>query len=309
MKTRTTLFLFTVISILLAACGANAPTRGANPNQPVRTLAVESFLADIAQNVAGDRLKVETLIPLGMDPHAYQPTPQDVAKIAASQVLIINGAHFEEWLDKTLENAGGEHLVIESSAGLTSRTPGVNEITDPDHAGDPHFWLDPNNTIKYVENIRDGLAQADPAGKTVYAQNAEKYIRQLKDLDAWIQAQVSQIPAERRQMVTNHESFGYFADRYGFTIAGTVIPSTSSEASPSAQQMAALIDGIKRMGVKAIFLETGANPQLAEQIAQETGAKVVTDLYTHSITEAGGEAPTYIEMMKVNVQKIVEALK
>jgi manganese/iron transport system substrate-binding protein len=128
-------------------------------------------------------------------------------------------------------------------------------------------------------------------------------------LDNWIKAQVSQIPPEKRLLVTNHESFGYFADRYGFTIAGTVIPSTSSEASPSAQQMAALIDHIKLTGVKAIFLETGANSQLADQIAQETGAKVVTDLYTHSITERGGEVPSYIEMMKHNVRLIVEALK
>jgi ABC-type Zn uptake system ZnuABC Zn-binding protein ZnuA len=304
-----TLSLLTIISVLLSACGTAAPASHATSDQPVTVLAVESFLADIAQNVAGDRLKVETLIPIGVDPHTYQPTPQEVAKIAASQVLIINGAHFEEWLDKTLENAGGQRLTITASAGLTSRTPGANEIMDPDHAGDPHFWLDPNNAIQYVENIRAGLTQADPAGATIYAQNAEQYIRQLKDLDAWIQAEVSQIPAEKRLLVTNHESFGYFADRYGFTIAGTVIPSTSSEASPSAQQMAALIDDIKHLGVKAIFLETGANPQLAEQIAQETGAQVITDLYTHSITAADGAAPTYLAMLKVNVQKIVGALK
>jgi ABC-type Zn uptake system ZnuABC Zn-binding protein ZnuA len=309
LRLRPTLILLTVIGMLLSACGTAAPANHAASDQPITVLAVESFLTDIAQNVAGDRLKVETLIPIGVDPHTYQPTPQEVAKIAASQVLIINGAHFEEWLDKTLENAGGQRLTITASAGLASRTPGANEIMDPDHAGDPHFWLDPNNALQYVENIRAGLTQADPAGATIYTQNAEQYIRQLKDLDAWIQAEVSQIPAEKRLLVTNHESFGYFADRYGFTIAGTVIPSTSSEASPSAQQMAALIDDIKHLGVKAIFLETGANPQLAEQIAQETGAQVITDLYTHSITAADGAAPTYLAMLKVNVQKIVGALK
>jgi ABC-type Zn uptake system ZnuABC Zn-binding protein ZnuA len=305
---RITLFLFTVISILLAACGAGAPAENA-ASGPLKVLAVESFLADIAQNVAGERITIDTLMPLGMDPHAYQPTPKDVAKIAESQVLIVNGANFESWLDKTLQNAGGQHTVIEASAGLTSRKPTANESIDPDHAGDPHFWLDPTKVTHYVENVRNGLTAADPAGKAVYAQNAEKYISQLKDLDNWIKAQVSQIPPEKRLLVTNHESFGYFADRYGFTIAGTVIPSTSSEASPSAQQMAALIDHIKLTGVKAIFLETGANSQLADQIAQETGAKVVTDLYTHSITERGGEVPSYIEMMKHNVRLIVEALK
>lgn len=305
---RTTLFLVTVISLFFSACGATRPS-GTGNDGPLKVLAVESFLADIAQNVAGKRVKVDTLMPLGIDPHAYQPTPQDVAKIAESQVLIVNGAHFEEWLDKTLQNAGGAQTVIEASAGLTSRKPTANEALDPGHAGDPHFWLDPTKAISYVENIRDGLAKADPAGAKTYAANARLYIAQLVELDNWITAQVSQIPPEKRLLVTNHESFGYFADRYGFSIAGTVIPSTSSEASPSAQQMAALIDTIKQMDVKAIFLETGANSQLADQIAQETSAKVVTNLYTHSITGPNGEAPSYIEMMKHNVILIVEALK
>jgi ABC-type Zn uptake system ZnuABC Zn-binding protein ZnuA len=305
---RTTLFLVTVISLFFSACGAGLPSN-VESSGPLKVLAVESFLADIAQNVAGKRIKVDTLMPLGNDPHAYQPTPQDVARIAESQVLIINGAHFEEWLDETIQNAGGTQIIIEASAGLTSRKPSANEALDPDHAGDPHFWLDPTKAISYVENIRDGLAKADPEGADIYTTNAELYIANLVELDNWIMAQVSQIPPEKRLLVTNHESFGYFADRYGFEIAGTVIPSTSSEASPSAQQMAALIDTIQQMGVRAIFLETGANSKLADQIAQETGAKVVTNLYTHSITAGGGEASSYIEMMKHNVTLIVEALK
>jgi ABC-type Zn uptake system ZnuABC Zn-binding protein ZnuA len=304
----TALALITAVSLVLTACGAgNTPM--ASTGKTLRVLAVESFLADIAQNVAGERLKVDILIPLGLDPHAYQPTPQDVVRIAESQVLIINGAHFEEWLDKTLANAGGQRQVIEASSGLVSRKPTAGEILDPGHIGDPHFWLDPNNVIAYVKNIRDGLEQADPEGKVIYAQNAEAYITRLKELDQWIVAQVDLIPQARRQLVTNHESFGYFADRYGFRIVGAIIPSTSSEAAPSAQQMAALIDQIKQSGAKAIFLETGASPQLADQVAQESGAKVVTDLYTHSITTSDGEAPGYIEMMKHNVELIVAALK
>jgi ABC-type Zn uptake system ZnuABC Zn-binding protein ZnuA len=177
------------------------------------------------------------------------------------------------------------------------------------HEGDPHFWLDPLNVVKYVENIRDGLIAADPDGKDVYAQNAAAYISQLNELDAWIKQQVTTIPEERRLIVTNHESFGYFADRYGFTIIGTVIPSVSTGAVPSARQLARLVDRINETGAIAIFLETGSNPQLAEQIAAETGIKVVSELYTHSITDANGKAPTYIDMMKYNVEAITEALK
>jgi ABC-type Zn uptake system ZnuABC Zn-binding protein ZnuA len=305
---RTALFLFAIPSMILSACGAMITPDNRSGN-PLKVLAVESFLADIAQNVAGKRVKVDTLMPAGIDPHAYQPTPQDVARIVNSQVLIINGAHFEEWLDETLQNAGGDPILIEASAGLSSRKPSANEALDPDHEGDPHFWLDPTKVISYVENLREGLTKVDPEGADIYTANAEQYIADLVELDNWIMAQVSQIPPEKRLLVTNHESFGYFADRYGFKIAGTVIPSTSSEASPSAQQMAALIDTIRQMDVRAIFLETGANSKLADQVAQETGAKVVTNLYTHSITAGGGEASSYIEMMKHNVSLIVEALK
>jgi ABC-type Zn uptake system ZnuABC Zn-binding protein ZnuA len=177
------------------------------------------------------------------------------------------------------------------------------------HEGDPHFWLDPRLVVKYVENIRDGLVAADPAGKDVYTKNAADYIVRLNELDDWIKTQVEQIPVENRLFVTNHESFGYFADRYGFQIIGTVIPSTSPETAPSAQHLSRLINRIKETGAKAIFLETGASPQLADQVAAEPGVKVVTELYTHSITDQNGKAPSYIEMMKINVQEIVDALK
>lgn len=280
---------------------------GADESTRPRVLAVETFLADIAQNVAGERLMVEALIPAGMDPHSFEPTPQDAAKVAEAEVLIINGAGLETFLGPLLENAASDTQVIEASAGLTPRMPlEVEEHGHHHDEGDPHFWLNPNNVIRYVENIRDGLSRADPEGTAVYAANAESYIAQLRELDAWIVTQVAQIPPERRLLVTNHESLGYFADRYGFRVVGAIVPSVSTGASPSAGELAQLIRDIRASGAPAIFLETGANPQLAEQIARETGVKVVTGLYTHS-TDI--EAPTYIEMMRCNVMAMVEALK
>jgi ABC-type Zn uptake system ZnuABC Zn-binding protein ZnuA len=264
----------------------------------------------MAQQVAGDRLHVDSLIPIGVDPHSFEPTPQDIAKISESTILIVNGGGFEEWLNKTLQNAGGGRDTIEASRGLTPRIPGNDEVLDPDHTnGDPHFWLDPNNAIQYVLNIQAGFSQIDPGGKEIYARNAEKYIRVLHDLDQWIRSQVATISPLDRRLVTNHESFGYFADHYGFQIVGTVIPSFSTNASPSAQQLAALIDRIKATHVKAIFLETGTNEQLADQIAGETGAKVVSGLYTHSISAESGPAPSYVAMIKYDVNAIVGALK
>jgi ABC-type Zn uptake system ZnuABC Zn-binding protein ZnuA len=300
--------IFLIIILCLTACQSK-PAAVIGSGNGLRVLAVETFLADMAQNVAGDRLKVDSLVPAGVDPHSFEPAPQDVAKIAACQVLIINGAGLESWLQKVLDNAGGTRLVIVASAGLKSRTPGPGEAVDTDILGDPHFWLDPNNVNQYVENIRAGLSQADPAGKDSYLSNTQAYHNKLSDLDAWIKTQVAQIPPGRRLLVNNHESLGYFADRYGFKIIGSIIPSVSTGSSPSAQQLAALVDQIKASGAPAIFLETGANPELARQIAAETGVKVVTGLYTHSTTPPGGEAPDYISMMKYNVQAIVNALK
>lgn len=301
---------FAVISTLAGCSAPPGPAAGSAVQAAPRVLAMETFLADIAQNVAGGRLTVNALIPAGVDPHTFQPTPQDVARIADSQVLIANGAGLEEWLQKVLDNAGGQRLTIEAATGLASRQTDEKPENDHGHAeGDPHFWLDPIHVIKYAENIRDGLSQADPAGQATYARNAEVYAGKLRELDAWIAAQVAQIPAERRLLVTNHESFGYFADRYGFRVVGTVIPGVSTGASPSAQELAQLVDRLKATGAPAIFLELGANPQLANQLAQETGIKVVTGLYTHTVSSTDANAPTYIEMMRYNVQKIVEALR
>jgi ABC-type Zn uptake system ZnuABC Zn-binding protein ZnuA len=295
--------------LLLTSCAPLAPTPTAQSGPP-RLLAVESFLADLTQNVAGERLQVETLIPRGLDPHSFEPAPADVARLADAQVLVVNGGGFESWLEKTLQNAGGNPLVIEASAGLQPRQPQTGEHPEEEHAeGDPHFWLDPTLAIHYVENIQAGLSQADPAGKELYAQNAAAYIAQLKELDAWIAAQMAQIPPERRLLVTDHESFGYYADRYGLRIVGAIIPSVSSGAAPSAQQLAALVDAIRSNGAPAVFLQSGANPKLAEQLASETGVRVVSGLYTHSLSEEGGDAPSYLEMMRFNTQKIVEALR
>lgn len=266
-------------------------------------MASTTFLADITQNVAGERLQVESLLPFGADPHSYQPIPQDVVKIADSDLMIVNGAEYEVFLEGLIESAGGERRVIEASAGLSLR-----EDAGSERGVDPHLWLDPNYVIRYVENIRDGLGEFDPEGADVYKSNAGAYILQLQELDAWIREQVNSIPAERRLLVTNHDSLGYFAERYGFTVIGTVVQGTSSNAAPSARQMAALIDQLRASGAPALFLDAAESPSLANQIASDADVRVVTDLHFGSLTE-GAPAGTYIEMMKYNVRQIVEALR
>jgi len=286
-------------TLLLSSCGqpASSPRKVDSA-----LLASTTFLADITRNVTGDRVPVESLLPIGADPHGYQPTPQDAARIATSKLLIINGADYEHFLEPLLgaEPAGGERQIVEASAGISPREEAGNV--------DPHMWLDPNKVILYVGNIREALTHFDPDGAMVYQSNADAYVTELKNLDTWVVGQVNQIPVEKRLLVTNHEAMGYFAKRYGFTIVGTVVESFSSDASPSAKQLAALIDQIKASGAPAVFLDAGDNTTLAGQIADETGVRVVTDLHLESLTD-GAPAGTYIDMMKYNVTQIVNALK
>jgi zinc/manganese transport system substrate-binding protein len=292
-----------VLSIALVFLGGCSEMNNKSQTGGLHVLATETFLGDITQNVAGSRIKIETLLPVTADPHEFQPTPQDAIKIAESQVLIINGLGYEAWLTKTLENSGG--LVVVATTGLSPNPDPSGEHPD----GDPHMWMAPLNVIQYVENIRDGLIQADPGGRETYDTNANAYITKLKDLDQWVKTQVAQLPPEKRLLVTNHDALGYFSQAYGFKVVGAVIPSVTDQASPSAQQLAGLIDTIKSSGAPAIFLDIGENQNLANQIASESGAKVVTDLYVESTSTADGPAPTYMDMIKHDVTTIVDALK
>jgi ABC-type Zn uptake system ZnuABC Zn-binding protein ZnuA len=316
-------FLFILLVLLIPACTTQTPLQANQLGSP-RVLVVETFLADIVQNVAGERLTIQTLMPEGVDPHSYQPSPQDVARIAESDLLILNQLGLEEALKDVLLNTGGDFILVEASAGLIDRTMMVKHDEDTgylpeedkkgeDHGdhldGDPHFWLDPINIITFVENIRNGLIQVDPEGAQEYHQNADDYIAKLRELDAWIAEQVNQIPLERRLLVTNHESLGYYADRYGFKIVGSIIPSATTGASPTAQDLAALTRQIQESGAPAIFLETGTNPRLAEQLVAETGIKIAPGIYSHSTSAGGGPASTYLEMMRYNTTVIVEALR
>jgi zinc/manganese transport system substrate-binding protein len=177
------------------------------------------------------------------------------------------------------------------------------------HAEDPHMWFDVQRAIGYVENIRDGLKNVDPDGAETYDSSATAYIEQLRQLDREITEQVTQIPEDRRKIVTNHDTFGYFAERYGFEVVGTVFEGVSTEQEPSAQQIAQLVSRIREAGAPAVFTENTVNPRLAEQVANEAGVRVVTDLYTDALGEPGSAGDSYIKMMRHNVQQIVEALR
>jgi len=324
-RARVTLFALVVAVALVVAAAAVAACGDGDAAADGRLEVVTStgFLADMARNVAGERATVRSLIPAGSDPHAFEPTPSHLRETAGADLIVLNGFGLEGRLADVLREAGADAPVIEAAAGLTPRTPQPGEPAHDDHRGDaggdgedghageadPHFWLDPTLAVRYVENIRDALTAVDPAGAEDYRRNADAYIAELGDLDRWIAAQVATIPPEDRQLVMNHVSHGYFADRYGLRIVGAVIPAVSSGATPSARDLAELVATVRRTGVKAIFIDVGEDPRLARQIADETGVEVVDDLRVHSLSEPGGGAATYIEMLRHDTTRIVEALR
>ncbi len=311
--------LFLILLMALTACtpSATPPAPAADASQPLQVLATTSIVADVVKNVGGERVIVTTLLPIGTDVHTYEPAPQDLAKIASARLVFVNGAGLEEFLNVLIENAGAADRVIEVSAGIELRDFGGHaeeggenqakageEHTD----GDPHTWVDPNNVKIWVENIRSALTTADPAGEAVYRANAEAYLKQLEEMDAWIRQQVAQIPPENRKLVTDHQVFGYFAERYGFEQVGAIIPGYSTAVQPTAQEVAAIEDAIRGLGVKAVFVGKTVNPSLAQRVAEDTGIRLV-GLYHGSLSEAGGEAGTYLDYLRYNVTQMVNALK
>jgi ABC-type Zn uptake system ZnuABC Zn-binding protein ZnuA len=263
----------------------------------VTTLTV---LADLIQQVGGDKVQVKALVPPGGEVHTYQPTPDDIKSVAQAKIVFYNGAHLEEWLEETIRSAGKPNLPI------VVLSDGLFLIKESGDEPNPHLWLDVRNTMAYVEKIRDGLSKVDSAHSAHYADRAKSYLTQLDELDQWIQTEASKIPKARRKLVTFHDAFPYFAKRYGFSLHGVLVASPGKE--PSARDLAALARRIKREQIPAVFAEAQFNPKAMEVLASDTGVRVITNLYNDTLS-TGPEANTYIAMMKHDVTQIVKALK
>jgi manganese/iron transport system substrate-binding protein len=306
-------FMVLITLIWLNACtpaaGTEIPPSGTD--RAINVVATTTILGDVVRQIGGDTVSLSVLLPEGSDPHTYQPTPQDLIKVSDADVIFINGAGLESFLERLLENAGKDKIVSVSEGIPLRQIEEDNNSSEPghEHTGtDPHVWFDPQHVETWVKIIETKLSSIDPANAANYAANAEAYQAELQALDAWITEQVAMIPAENRKLVTDHQELGYFADRYGFELVGAVIPSFSVASEPSAEEVAALEDAIQAYDVPAIFIGTTVSPGLAQRIATDTGARLVT-LYTGTLTDASGEAGSYLELMRFDVQAIVEALR
>jgi ABC-type Zn uptake system ZnuABC Zn-binding protein ZnuA len=276
----------------------------------LRIVCTTTIVGDVVARIAGEGNELTVLLPVGADPHAFEPTPQNLVAIARADIVFLNGAGLERNLDPILENASG--LVVALSDHLDLLRLDASDHEDWGHEEghdgvDPHVWFDPTYIGAWVDLIIDTLSEQDPGGEPQYRARADAYRSELAELDAWIEDRLSGLPEERRRLVTDHAVFGYFAARYRFEQVGTVFPGLSSLSEPSARDLASLEEAIVRLGVPVLFIGTTVNRSLAEQIAADTGTRIVT-LYTGSLSEPGGPAGGYLELMRYDVAAIVEGL-
>ncbi len=313
------LFWIGLLLILpIAGCGGidNAPELEGNSSLEI--VVTTTFLGDVVGKVAGEIPQITVLLEPGQNPHSYQPTPQDMVKITRADVIIVNGLDLEEFLDDLLDGSGTQAAIIVASEGIqplgipeTKEGFEEDEEDEAQHSHengyDPHVWFNPNNVIIWTDNIVTGLSTLDPDHALEYRKNGQAYQEQLLALDDWIRDQVRRIPEENKELVTDHTSLGYFAEEYGFTQIGAVIPALTTEAETSGQELAGLIDTIRANQVRAIFIGIDFDPTLAQRVAEETGVDLIP-LYFGSLSK-GEPAGTYLDFMRYDVNAIVSALE
>ena len=286
----------------------------AAPADPLRVLATTPIVADVAAAIAGPDAQVESLLPKDADAHAFQPRPADAARIAKADLILLSGLGMETSLASLLSSAdSGKQLVV--SAGIQPRRmqaacPSCTEEGAHAHEGDPdpHVWMNPLNVAHWADRMAEALSARDPAHAENFRTRARDYLQKMEELDRWIRYEIEAVPGPKRSLVSDHESFGYFCDRYGFSHEVSVLPGFSTLAQPSARDLARLEDALRQQKVPVIFIGMTSSSSLPERVAQDVGVRIVK-LYACTLSAADGPAPDYPSMMRHNVRAIVEALK
>jgi zinc/manganese transport system substrate-binding protein len=289
-------FLLWAIGLALAI--ASTPLRAQAPQNPIKVVASFSILGDFVKNVGGNRVEVTTLVGVDGDVHVYTPAPADARKISDADLLVINGLGLEGWLPRLLQVSSARAPIVTASQGIAPLKFGSE--------ADPHAWQSVANAKSYVANIRDALIAAAPADAESFRKNTESYLAKLDALDREVRRAVTQIPPSRRKVISTHDAFGYFASAYGIQFIAPIGVSTESEAS--AKDIAAIVAQIRAEKIPAVFLERLSDPRLIRRIAAETGARIGGTLYSDSLTDEKGDAPTYIEMVRHNIKALTSAL-
>jgi zinc/manganese transport system substrate-binding protein len=298
------------IVLLLVALFVAGSGLEARAEQKVKVIASFSILGDMVKNIGGDRVVVTTLVGPNGDAHVFEPTPADAKAVSAANLVVVNGLGLEGWMDRLIKTSGYKGPVVVASQGIIPR-----EMADEGHEHgarhepkiDPHAWQNLANGQIYADNLAKGLSAVDPEGATTYQANAGAYKARLSGLDKWVKTEFSAIPKPERRMITSHDAFGYLGAAYGITILSPMGVSTESE--PSAGGVAQLIMQIRKEKITAVFIENVSDPRLVERIGKESGVALGGELYSDALSKPEGPAPTYMDMFKNNVPKIVAAMR
>lgn len=282
--------------------------------EPLKVVASFSIISDFAKNVGGDRVDVTTLVGPDGDAHVYEPSPADAVSMASAKLVLVNGLHFEGFLQRLVEASASKAAIVELTKGITpiDFKKEFAEAEGESHEGhnhgstDPHAFQSVVNAKVYVKNIADALCNADNAGCDSYKANAAAYTEKLDALDKEVREAIAAIPQEKRIVITSHDAFGYFEHEYGLTFLAPQGLSTDSE--PSAADVAKLVEQVKQQKAAAIFVENISNPRLIEQISVETDVKVGGTLYSDALSKSDGPAATYIDLMRNNIKQIKGAI-
>jgi len=293
-----------ICQLFFVAFGLNGLGFAQAPEDQTLPLVVTSasIFADMTEMVAGGHVRIESVVPIGGDPHIYEPTPADVQLVSRANLILVNGLTFEGWMNELIENSG-------TSAETITITKGIGTISSEEYANssDPHAWMTAKNGLTYVRNIRDALIELDPFNRKVYEFNAGVYLQQLEDLDAEIFRQIASIPEKDRILITSHDAFRYYGRHYGIQVEAAL--GTSTDAAVQTNDVNRLTNIIRDSGVPAIFVESTINPKLIRQIAIDNDVIIGGYLYADSLGEPDTEAGTYEGMLRFNTTTIVQALK
>jgi zinc/manganese transport system substrate-binding protein len=301
---RSTLKIF---ALLYLAANGYLP-RPASAAEPLPVVASFSILADLVKVVGGDRVNVTTLVGPNEDAHAFEPKPANAKAILGAKLLVMNGLNFEPWAPKLAKSANYKGTTLIASEGVQPRNMSGESSRDHNKTEtDPHAWQDPSNVVIYIKNIAKSLTEADPEGARSYKLNSEIYLRELTALDQFAKEQLALILQPKRQVITSHNAFGYFAARYQIKFLAP--QGINADSEPSAKEVALLIRQIKRDKIRAVFVENMSNPKLLAQITQDTGATLGPKLYVDALSGPTEPGATYLKMMRSNVTRLVDGMK
>lgn len=301
---KNSIIILSLLFLFINSCEKKEPDK-----TPEKLLASTTIIADVVKNICGDRANVESILPPGASPHSFEAVPRDMVKIDQADLIFINGAGLEQFLDRLIDHPELKKKIISLSKNIellhTDQSAPVEE--DNHSKDDPHVWMNPQNVITWANTIEETLCKKDSVNCSYYKLKADVYKAQLKALDIWIADQFKSIDENNRKIITDHRMLGYYASRYGLEQTGAIIPGFSTLAEPSAREIARLEDEIIKLKVKSILIGINVNPVLAERITQDTGTRLIR-FYAGSLSEKNGPADTYLKYMRFNTKAIVKAL-